>query len=78
MSTEPDRLMIGNKSIAEGTSLFFEQTNEVAWVQELCDGYVHMICVNGPFKMDEQQFVKKIHADDIAVESRPPDRNDCL
>ena len=78
MSTEPDRMMIGDELIAEGTSVYFEDTDEVAWIEEIRDDCVHMICVNGPFKMDEQQFVRKIHADAIDVESQPPDRRDCL
>lgn len=71
METQPDRLVVDGKLITEGTSLYFKQTHEIAWLTEMHEYLIHVETVTDFFELREAQFVKKIHHEEILVESQP-------
>lgn len=71
MDTDPDHLVVQDKLIAEGTSIFLERTREIAWVGEIGDDHVRIETVTESFEMTVEGFESRIVNGDFVLESQP-------
>lgn len=72
MGTGTRLLVIEGQVIHEGTSLFHNPSNEVAWVTGRGSESIHVETVANSFDIPVEAFERRVRDGTIVVESQPP------